>query len=206
MTYQVGTVYKARRYTLDFDAYHIGFDSTYSSFTGPDALPHYFAGGSATTKGIEAESTIFLGGGLSLYLNGTEGSAKYDSTGLYKANSPGNTETAGLSFQRSNWDFGFFNKRISNMWNDNGAINQAIRIDPFEISNLYLNYTIKGEDSRFAETKLRFTVNNVFDQHSIVAVTAASTKSNAPAPGDLLTKLAARSASMSITFGLSPGK
>jgi iron complex outermembrane receptor protein len=90
------------------------------------------------------------------------------------------------------------------MWNDNGAINQAVRIDPFEISNLYLNYTFKGESSRFAETKLRFTVNNVFDQHSIVSVKPTSTKSNAPAPGDLLTKLAARSVSMSITFGLSP--
>jgi iron complex outermembrane receptor protein len=39
MTYQAGTVYKTGRFTLDFDAYHIGFDNTYSSTTGPDALP-----------------------------------------------------------------------------------------------------------------------------------------------------------------------
>jgi len=122
LTYQAGTVYKSGRFTFDFDAYHIGFDSTYSSFTGPDALPHYFLGGSSTTKGIEAESTIFLGAGLSLYMNGTEGSAKYDASGRYIANAPGNTETAGLSFQQRAWDVGFFNKRISNMWDDNGAI------------------------------------------------------------------------------------
>jgi iron complex outermembrane receptor protein len=91
------------------------------------------------------------------------------------------------------------------MWNDNGSVNQAVRIDPFEISNLYLNYTIRGE-SRFSETKLRLTFNNLFDKHNIVAVTPASTKTNAPAPGDLLTKLAARSVTMSVTFGLSPGK
>src|SRR5215475_1572715 len=205
LTFQAGTVYKTGRFTFDFDAYHIGFDSTYSSFTGTDALPHYFAGGSATTKGIEAESTVILGGGLSLYLNGTEGSAKYDSTGLFIANSPGNTETAGLSFQRSNWDLGFFNKRISSMWNDNGAANQAVRIDPFELSNLYLNYTFKSE-SRFAETKFRLSFNNLFDQHSIVGITPASTSSNAPDPGDLISKLAGRSVSMSVTFGLSPGK
>jgi iron complex outermembrane receptor protein len=204
MTYQAGTVYKTGRFTLDFDAYHIGFDSTYSSFTGPDALPHYYLGGSSTTKGIEMESTIFLGAGLSLYLNGTEGSAKYDATGLYIANAPGNTETAGLSFQQRNWDLGFFNKRISNMWNDNGPINQAVRIDPFEITNLYLNYTIKGE-SRFAETKFRLIFNNLFDQHNVFMVEPASTKSNAPAPGDLLHKLAGRSVAMSVTFGLSPG-
>ncbi|HLH32164.1 MAG TPA: TonB-dependent receptor, partial [Terriglobia bacterium] len=205
LTFQTGTVYKTGRFTFDFDAYHIGFDSTYSSFTGPDALPHYFAGGSATTKGIEAESTVILGGGLSLYLNGTEGAAKYDSTGLAIANSPGNTETAGMTFQRSGFDLGFFNKRVSNMWNDNGAANQAIRIDPFEISNMYLNYTIKGEN-RFNLTKLRLTLNNVFDQHYITGITAASTKSNAPDPGDLISKLAGRSVTMSVTFGLSPSK
>jgi len=205
MTYQAGTVYKTSRLTLDFDAYHIGFDNTYSSTTGTDGLPMYFDGGSSTTKGVEAESTVFLGGGVSLYLNGTEGAAKYDATGLYLQSAPGNTETIGLSFQRRSWDLGFFNKRIGEMWNDNGSVNQAVRIDPFEISNLYLNYTIRGE-SRFAETKLRLTFNNLFDKHNIVAVTPVSTKTNAPAPGDLLTKLAARSVTMSVTFGLSPGK
>jgi iron complex outermembrane receptor protein len=202
LTFQAGTVYKTGRFTFDFDAYHIGFDSTYSSFTGTDGFPYYFAGGSATTKGIEAESTIILGGGLSLYVNGTEGSAKYDSTGLFVANSPGNTETAGLSFQRSNWDLGFFNKRVSNMFQDNGSVNQAIRIDPFELTNLYLNYTIKGE-SRFAQTKLRLSFNNLFDQHNIVGVTP-NLKSGAPDPGDLIAKLAGRSVAASITFGLSP--
>jgi iron complex outermembrane receptor protein len=205
LTYQAGTVYKTGRYTLDFDAYHIGFDTTYSSFTGPDALPYYFLGGSSTTKGVEMESTVFLGAGLSFYMNGTEGAARYDQTGLFIANAPGNTETAGLSFQQRGWDLGFFNKRISNMWQDNGAKNQSVRIDPWEISNLYLNYTIKGEN-RFAETKFRLTVNNLFDQHSIVGVTPASTATSAPNPGDLLQKLAARSVSMSVTFGFSPGK
>src|SRR5215469_4403375 len=98
----------------------------------------YFDGGSSTTKGVEAESTVILGGGVSVYLNGTEGAAKYDTTGLYLANAPGNTETIGMSYQQRNWDLGFFNKRIGKMWNDNGGVNQAIAIDPFEISNLYL--------------------------------------------------------------------
>jgi iron complex outermembrane recepter protein len=205
MTYQAGTVYKTGRFTFDFDAYHIRFDNTYTSFTGPDGFPYWYQGTSSTTKGIEAESTVILGGGLSLYLNGTEGAAKYDATQKLLANAPGNTETAGLSFQRSNWDLGFFNKRVSNMWNDNGATNQAVRIDPFEITNMYLNYTIKG-DSRFSETKFRLTFNNLFDQHYIVGIKPASTASSAPAPGDLISKLAGRSVAMSVTFGLSPGK
>jgi iron complex outermembrane receptor protein len=126
---------------LDVDAYHIGFDNTYTSTLNTDLLPVYYSGGTSTTKGVEAESTVILGAGLSLYLNGTVGSAKYDSTHFWLANAPGNTETAGLSYQQRNWDIGFFNKRIGKMWNDNGANNQAIPIDPFEISNVYFNYT-----------------------------------------------------------------
>jgi len=207
MTYQAGTVYKTGRFTLDFDAYHIGFDSTYSSSTNSDGLPVYFAGGSSTTKGLEAESTVFVGKGVSVYLNGTEGAAKYDASGFYLQNSPGNTETVGLSFQQRGWDLGFFNKRIGEMWNDNpnSGANQAVKIDPFEITNLYLNYTIKGE-SRFAETKLRLTFNNLFDQHNITAVSLAGKTNNVPGPADLITKMAARSVTMSVTFGLSPGK
>ena len=203
-TYQTGTVYKSGRFTFDFDAFHTGFDQAYSSFTGSDGMTFYYNAGSSTSKGIEAESTVILGGGLSLYVNGTEGQAKYNTTNQLYANAPGNTETAGLSFQRSAWDIGLFDKRVSNMWNANGANTQAIRIDPFEITNLYLNYTFKGE-SRFANTKLRLTFNNLFDQHYITGVTPFSTKSNAPNPGDLLQKLAGRSVAMSVTFGLSPG-
>ena len=148
---------------------------------------------------------LFRSRGVSLYLNGTAGVAKYDATGLWVQQAPRNTETVGLSYQRRNWDLGLFNKRIGQMYNDNGSINQAVSIDPFEITNMYLNYTIKGE-SRFAETKIKLSVNNLFDKHSLVGVSPASTKSNLPAPGDILTLLAARSVSLAVTFGLAPGK
>jgi len=130
-------------------------------------------------------------------------SAKYTSTGLWLANAPKNTQTVGLSYQQQNWDLGFFNKRIGSMWNDNGNVNEAVAIDPFNISNLYLNYTIKNQ-SEFSQTKIRLTINNLFDQHSIVGVKPAATTSNLPAANDQLTLLAARSVSLSLTLGFSP--
>jgi iron complex outermembrane receptor protein len=202
-TYQIGTVWKSGRLTLDLDAYHINFENGYSTTPDPSGEPIYYLTGTSTTKGAEAESTVMLGGGVSLYLNGTVGTAKYDATRLWVAQAPRNTETIGLSYQQRNYDFGLFNKRIGQMYNDNGSINQAVSIDPFNITNLYLNYTIKGL-SEFSQTKLKLTVNNLFDQHSIVGVSPASTNSNAPAAGDILTILAARSVSLSLTFGFSP--
>ncbi len=204
-TFQIGSVWKSRRITLDVDSYISRFENGYSSYPDPDNNnePVYYLSGKSKTKGVEGESTIFIGAGLSAYLNATVNSAKYMSSGLWLANAPKNTQTVGLSYQRQNWDVGFFNKRIGSLWNDNGSTNQAVRIDPFEITNLYLNYTIKNE-SRFSQTKIRLTVNNLFDKHNIVAVKPAATTSNLPAPGDQITMLAARSVSLSLTFGVAP--
>src|SRR6267142_1277382 len=204
-TSQVGSVWKSGRVTLDVDSYVTRFENGYSSYPDPanNNEPVYYLSGTSRTKGAEAESTIFLGAGISAYINGTLNRARYTSTGLFLANAPRNTETLGFSYQKQNWDLGFFNKRIGSMWNDNGSKNQAVSIDPFNITNLYLNYTIKNQ-SEFSQTKIRLTINNLFDKHNIVAVKPETTSSNLPAPGDQITMLAARSVSLSLTFGFSP--
>ncbi len=63
---------------------------------------------------------------------------------------------------------GFFNKRIGAMYNDNGAINQAIPIDPFNVTNLFLNYTIRG-DSSLRGTKIRLVINNLLNSTALSA-------------------------------------
>jgi iron complex outermembrane receptor protein len=78
-----------------------------------------------------------------------------------------------------------------------------VPIDPFNIMNLFVNYTLRG-GSRFSQTRIRLAVNNLTDSHAITAVTPASTKSNAAAPGDILALMAGRSASVEVTIGFSP--
>lgn len=146
---------------------------------------------------------MVIGWGLFLYGNGTMGSAKYADTQLWVANAPHDTETVGLTYLRGNWDIGFFNKRIGQMYNDNGSKNQAVAIDPFNITNLFVNYTVKRA-SFLRGTKFRVGINNLFDKHNIVGVTPASTASNVPAPGNYLTLMAGRSIAASITIGYAP--
>jgi len=203
-TVQVGSVWKSNRATLDVDAYHIKFQNDYTSTTDPvsgDTL--YFLSAKSVTKGVEAESTLLVGGGLAVYLNGTAGSAKYTDTGLWVQNAPSNTETIGVTYNQRSWNVGFFNKRVGQMYNDNSSIHQAVGIDPFNITNLFLNYTLRGS-SKFSQTRVRLAVNNLTDSHSIIAVTPASTKSNLPAAGDLLTLMSGRSVSVSLTVGFTP--
>src|SRR5262245_49697762 len=203
-TVQVGSVWKSRRATLDLDFYRINFQSDYSStfdtVTG-DTL--YFLNGESITQGIEVESTILVGGGVAVYLNATKGTAKYTDSDLWVQNAPSDTETIGVTYNSRNWNVGFFSKRVGRLYNDNTTIHQAIPIDPFNITNLFFNYTLRGS-SRLSQSRVRLAVNNLTDSHAITAVSAASAKSNAANPGDILTLMSGRSVSVSLTVGFSP--
>jgi iron complex outermembrane receptor protein len=203
-TVQFGSVWKARRATLDVDAYHINFQADYSSTIDPvSGDTEYFLNGKLVTQGVEAESTILAGGGLAVYLNATKGSSKYVDSKLWSQNAPGDTETIGLTYNLVNWNLGYFNKRIGRIYNDNGDVHQAVPIDPFTIANVFVNYTVGGA-SKLSPTRIRFAVNNLLDRHSITGVTPASKTSSLPAPGDVLTMMAGRSVSIALTVGFSP--
>jgi iron complex outermembrane receptor protein len=226
-TYQTGSVLKFNRWTLDLDAYYVHFQNGYDSFTDPTTNEAVFvATGPSNTKGLEAESNILIGHGLSFYVNGSLGSAKYQTGvnipngGMWVANTPSNTEAFGLTWQRKNWDIGIFDKRVGRMYNDNqtlsyvinGAkipypVDQAIAIQPFSVTNLFVNYTMKGS-SFLRGSKLGVSVNNLFDNHNLVGVTPftapTATVAFAPNPLDQLNLLPGRSVMVSLTVGYAP--
>jgi iron complex outermembrane recepter protein len=203
-TAQFGSVWKSRRATLDVDAYHINFQADYSSTLDPvTGDTEYVLNGKLVTQGVEAESTILMGHGLAVYLNATKGTSKYVDTKLWSQNAPSDTETLGLTYNVANWNVGYFHKRIGGMFNDNGDVHQAVPIDPFDIANIFVNYTVGGT-TKLSPTRIRFAVNNLFDSHAVTGVTPASKTSNLAAPGDVLTLMAGRSVSVGLTVGFTP--
>ncbi|HUB34658.1 MAG TPA: hypothetical protein VMA31_16595, partial [Bryobacteraceae bacterium] len=182
--------------------------------------------GPSITKGLEAESHVLVGKGLSVYLNGTMGSAKYTegpgypNGGLWVQDTPKNVETAALFWRHGDWDLGLVDKRVGTLYNDNGSItykingvslaypaDQAVTINPFNLVNVFANYTIKN-GSFFRGSRIGLAVNNLADSHNIVGVTPA----NAAAPGalyvqspnDLLNILPGRSVMITFTAGWAP--
>ncbi len=201
-TYQAGSVLKFNRFTLDGAFYYSHFQNPFVSTPDASGEPIYYQTGPSNTKGVEAESSILIAKGFSLYLNGTIGRARLQQTGLFVANSPQSTETIGLTYRYKGFDIGYFDKRVGTMYNDNGSVNQAVRIDPFHVSNIFLNYTVRG-DNFMRGTKIRFGVNNLLDKHSIVGVNPALA-SSVTNGGDILTLLPARSLTIQMTFGYAP--
>jgi iron complex outermembrane receptor protein len=252
-TYQAGTVLKLKRVTFDGDVYRIRFQNSYSSFNNASTggEPAFFLQPSSITKGLEGESNIYIGHGLSAYLNASYDSATYTGSlpvacngappncaangstptitesapgGLNVQQTPSDVEAEGVTYQRSGFDLGFFNKRVGTFYMDDGSYHNQATVNPFDVANAYLNYTIR-KGSHFDQTRIRLSVNNLFDSHTITGVTPAGSVVNAPvisangttypdafntigqAPingGDTISVLPGRSIVLSITFGFSP--
>ena len=225
--YQIGSVMKYSRWTLDADAYYVHFQNGFDSYLDPVSQETVFvATGPSNTKGVEFESNIVIGHGFSLYLNGSLGSAKYQegknfpNGGLWVASTPRDVEGIAVLWQHANWDVGLINKRVGRMYNDNGSItylingqklpfpaDQALSIDPFDLTNVFVNYTIKTA-SRLRGTKVQFAVNNLANSHNIVGVTpftaATATALYVPNGGDQINLLPGRSFSITVTGGYAP--
>ena len=224
-TYQTGSVVKFNRWTLDFDYYYIHFQNGYQSYLDPlSGEPVYTATGPSNTQGFEAEGNVVVGWGVSVYANISAGTAKYASgnypnAGKWVANSPDNLETISLLWQRKNWDVGLVDKRVGQMYNDGTGsliypgfnipypVNEAIKIQPFNLVNFFANYTIKNA-FWLRGSKLGLAINNLTDNHSIVGVTpftsATTTAAYAPNLLDTYNLLPGRSVMATLTVGWAP--
>ncbi len=227
-TYEAGSVLKYNRWTLDLDAFDVHYGSGYQVYTDPlTLLPVYTQTGPINTQGIEGEGNIALGYGFSLYLNGSVTNAKYQegpytpNGGLWVASTPKNIETATLLYRHKNYDVGLVERRVGTMYNDNGSItyptpgipgaglvypvDQAVTIQPWNITNVFVNYTIKNA-SWLRGSRLGLAVNNLFDSHNIVGVTPFTTNVSPYTPNnnDLLNLLPGRSIMATLTIGYAP--
>ena len=106
------------------------------------------------------------------------------------------------------------------MYNDNGTlaylingisvpypVDQAIRFDPFSVTNVFVNYTIKNA-SWLRGSKVGLAVNNLLDNHNLVGITPATAATAAvpfaPSPNDQLNLLPGRSVMITLTVGYAP--
>jgi len=86
-------------------------------------------------------------------------------------------------------------------------VDMAIKINPFELTNVFANYTMKNV-SHLRGSKIQFAVNNLANSHNITGVgPSISPTVAAPyvqSPYDLLNLLPGRSFSITFTGGYAP--
>lgn len=186
-TYQVGSVYKGNKFTLDADAYRVRFQNSYSSLIDPTTSETVnYLQPSSVTQGVEFETTAVLMHGLNLYLNATAANAYYSGSmnagtaaapfyqkapsGLWVQQTPADTEMQALTYQDHGLDLGIFNKRVGEQRVDNGQYHNQAVIPSFSTLNGYINYTVRSR-SILDGTKIMLSANNLLDAHNLTALT-----------------------------------
>ena len=222
-TYQGGTILKLKRLTFDADAFRVKFQNNYVALAVANPndptydLNEYYLGPDSVTKGFEAETNLSLGYGLNVYANGTAGKATYTGSGvpsdLRVADTPAYTQSLALTYQAHGFDLGVVEKRVGDHYNDNGSFHNQVYDAPFTNVNLFLNYTLRNH-SIFNESKVRFSINNLFDDKSILDVASSNSATavggstylaaTAPSPLDQLSLTAGRSYMVTFRMGIFP--
>ena len=202
-TYQVGTVFKANRISVDADVYHVRFQNSYSSLIDPTTSETVnYLQPSSVTQGVEFETTAVLQKGLNLYLNATAANAFYAGKlnagtptaplyvdaprGLWVQQTPSDTELQGLTYQNHGFDLGIFNKRVGEQRVDNGAYHNQAVVPAFSTLNSFINYTVRNHNV-FDQTKIRLGANNLLSQHNLTALTLAGSPLTQTISGTTLT-------------------
>jgi iron complex outermembrane receptor protein len=185
--YQVGTVYKTNRLSLDADAYIVRADNSVSLITGTSS---YYSSGSTTYSGLEAQATYDLGSGFTIYGNASKMSAIVDSTGYSAPLVPTDMEALGLFYRQYGWSVGATVKRIGTQYVDNSKAttlnangNEWAQLDPIFLTGLYMNYEFNNLGSFAKSARIRFGVDNVFDKIYLTSYTPAGVSSDPNRPG-----------------------
>jgi iron complex outermembrane receptor protein len=204
-TFQFGTDWKSDVFNFDANVYHVKLDNSYSCVVDPANPTTQICAptGNEITQGLEVESTVVLGGGFSIYANGTVGTTKYSGgtlDGHWIAGAPGDTEKLGLFYEEGGWKSALVAMRVGKLYNDGATPgNNAYTIDPVVLTNLFVNYTVKTPGMFSKQTKLQLAVNNLLNNHAITAI-SGSASSAAPSAADLITTLPGRSVNLTATF------
>jgi iron complex outermembrane receptor protein len=168
--YQFGTVYYADNFTVDADIYYIGVNNNIV-FQACNLSPIFGSAGEtcaintgvATYKGIEGEGTYAFDGdleGLSVFLNGSLGSAK--TQGKWIKGAPMWTSASGIFYKMGIWKFSVIDKLVGQQYSDAG--NTA-----FYKLGAYNNMDAKASVS-WENLEFGLGISNVLNSRSLAAV------------------------------------
>ncbi len=165
--YQIGGTWQREQVTLSVDGYYINFNNRITSQTvGGTAI--YFNGGGATYRGLEAEGTVRLTPGLSIYANGTVNDAVYNHTGVRVANTPEKTAAIGPLYDRDGFSALLIAKWIGAQFGqDVGTVN-SYPIKSYATVDFAAGYTLPILNGR--KLDFRLNVNNIINDHHLISL------------------------------------
>ncbi|MGI4801512.1 MAG: TonB-dependent receptor [Janthinobacterium lividum] len=164
LNFQLGTLWQRPGLSLGLDGYVIQFDDLTGTRTvGADTLA--FDEGGATYQGLEAEATIGLGRGLSLYGNASLSRARDHDTGAPVPNAPTVTLAGGLLVHSGAWSGSLLDKWVGTR---QGDTDRQAGLNPFNQLDLAASWTLVTP--RLPALRLSLQLQNLLDSRGIDAL------------------------------------
>jgi iron complex outermembrane receptor protein len=176
--YQAGGTYRIDRLTLSADYYYIDFGNLIQKH-GHGAQTSFYNAGGAIYQGFEAEGSVRLAYGFSLYANGSINSAKYKDGSGWVAMTPKSTAAGGLIYEHDRLHASLLSKYVGPQFGDNtgltasGGSGNVYPIAGYTTTSLSASYTLPRND-RLPAIKISGVIDNLFDKHGHSALAGYS--------------------------------
>ncbi len=184
--YQIGTVYKSGRFNGDIDAYWINYNNFPLTITDTVTnTPYYALAKGAYYSGIETEGTYSIGGGLSLFANGSINHAVFKKSKLDLPSVAKSTAAFGLVYNNGGFFASVSNKYVgaqkiyaSGLNPDIAATLVASTVQPaYTLADLAIGYSHRlARDSFIRSLKVKLQVDNALDR-KLQIISSLSAKS-----------------------------
>lgn len=164
--YQFGATWQKDAFTLSGDLYWIDFSNRIASQTIAGTTI-YFNGGGAIYRGIEAEGTVRVLPGLSLFANASINDAYYKNSPLHVAMTPQSTAAFGPLYDHDGFSALLVGKFVGRQFGQDTPVN-AYPIKSYTTVDFAAGYTLPILNRR--KLDFRLNVNNIFDDHSLIGL------------------------------------
>jgi iron complex outermembrane receptor protein len=164
--YQAGTGWQRGPYALAADAYFIDFSNMVGSRT-IGGVAQVFDEGDVHYFGVEAEATIGLGHGFSLYGNGSLNAAHEVATGAPVPNAPQATWVSGIVYRQGAWRGALLDKWVGSRYGDT---DRQQGLDPFNQLDFSLSWRPPFGAAATTPLTLQVQALNLLDSRKIIAL------------------------------------
>ena len=167
--YQVGTTWRTRALSLALDGYMIDFSNLIVGHSDPRILSGnqtvFINLGGVHYRGVEAEGTLALGGGFSVYANGSINSALSTTDGTWVPNTPKSTAAGGLIYSRDGMYFSLLGKFVGPRYGDTG---NSQHLSSFASADASLGFDLDRWVPGLKGASVKINVNNITNAKSII--------------------------------------
>jgi iron complex outermembrane recepter protein len=175
---QLGTTWSSDRLTLSGDVYKIDFNNFIQS-EKVGGVTYFYNEGGVHYKGVELEGTYMLGGGFSVYANGSLNRAIQTDSNTWNPNTPHKTAALGFIYKNGPIHASLVDKFVGRTYYSANSNDDTV-IGGYAITNFAASYTFDPHMTDVKDFKIGVQVNNLFNNTSINALAGTTVADGTP--------------------------